>query len=386
MLDQTKTCPTVTVAANELRNALAFARMGAKRLNTVPILGMVLIEAEGDELRITSTDLDVEVQAKISAEVSSPVAFTIAPRVLADLLRHAEGHVTISHSANTTTISIGDLSAEFRMMCPAEDWPWLRFDQHTSGGVSEIGEEKLRRALSACSICISTEETRYYLNGVFLEACDGLLRTVSTDGHRMSVYDTGETWTAPNAILPRAAVPIIASRLRRGGNGTVRVRHFAWEGRIKRKPGKDGIPVEDEIRIRVGFEFHGDGWRIRSKTIDGTFPNYRRVIPAIPPDGAPFSVTLSAAALRRFPDVPHASRCVAINPDAGSMQMSAFGEVKVTMPVQGKGGKVGFNLRYLLAFATRAGVIKLEGDGELNAYLVSTDDPALTQVIMSMRY
>ena len=356
-----------TAHATALKRALAFASQVIERRNTIPVLGMVLIECDGQAVTFTGTDLDTECRAGAATiEDGDVFSCLLPPRLLAGLLQWADGTVTISREGDLITITAGDVVATVRELCPVSDWPPFANVDWSHLPVS-ITETKLRKALSSVSICISTEETRYYLNGVFLHDKGKGLILVATNGHWMGVYETGEGWGLPDAILPRKPAAILLRALPKLSNGSVQVKAVG---------GASGAPR---------FEFVGDGWRIRTKTIDGTFPDYKRVIPT---GETKFRATISAAALRRFPrPAGHLLHAIKVDPQAGCMSIAeAFPDrVTITMPVQGEGGPIGFNANYLRDFAELGGVIRLESAGASDACRVLTDDPALLQVLMPMR-
>lgn len=167
------------------------------------------------------------------------------------------------------------------------------------------------------------------------------------------------------AILPKKAHNFILRRLTKGGNKTIHVE------------------TTDELRMKFIMKFIGDGWELVTKCIDGTFPDYARVIPK-PSDAINFTVT--ANALRRFPRSGAKRTAIAIHPDAGIMEIDDRIEgVTVTMPITGKGGRVSFNLGYLKTFADLSGTIRCSGSGSMEAFTVLSEDPNLTQVLMPMR-
>lgn len=366
------TVRSFTCHAPDLKRALAFAMQSVERRNTIPVLGTVRITASADGIEVRGTDLDIECAA--TAEVISatgPIDITMPPRLLADLLRWAEGEVTISRENDLITIRVDDVEATVRELCPVGDWPAMI---GTVGTAIEISEARLQKALTATIACISTEETRYYLNGVFLHDKDGL-RAVATDGYRMAVYDTGETWPFQGMIVPRKTVAILHRAMKAGSNRTVEVKAAP----DPKNSDATLAPKHSANRIEV----KGDGWTILSKTIDATFPDYTRVIPQ---PSQNITAVLIDAALRRFPKSDERSRAVKIDPTTGRMSWKNYDGIEVSMPVQATGDReIGFNMGYLIAFASRAGTIRLETQGPGDPARVLTDDPALLQVLMPMR-
>lgn len=355
----------VRIQADALRKALAFAASATERRNTIPVLGMVKIDITNPTSTITGTDLDMEATGSfdIADLQGGPFSFLISPAFLSGVIRFAEGIVSISKADDILTIKADDMQATARLHIPLEDWPQMQAVE--TFGQAGFGEALLHKAMTACAVSISTEETRYYLNGVFFHnAGDGKLTLVATDGHKLTKYETGEPWIVDKAILPRKACHIVLRAMKAGGNGSIQVEASGKESAVR-------------------LAFIGDGWRIVSKCINGTFPDYTRVIPKIDTPRIRFS--LSNAALRRFPKFEGMVAAIKIDPDAGVMSMNDRDGHEVSMKVVGEGPACGFNATYLKAFAAMSGTISLQGNAPGDAFLIQSDDPKLTQVIMPMR-
>lgn len=351
----------VRIASGELRKALAFAASVTERRNTIPVLGMVLIEIDRPFGRVTGTDLDMEASASFEiADTGKPFSFLISPRLLGDVIRFAENLITISKADDILTIKADDMEVQVLSLLPVEDWPAVQghADQYQPTGISEA---RLDKAMRAVATSISTEETRYYLNGAYFhDAGDGVLTIVSTDGHRLTKYETEHPWPEQRKlIVPRKTCHTLMTRLTSGGNKSVEI--ATAENRIS---------------------FRGDGWQIRSKCIDGTFPDYNRAIPA-PSDKISFALT--DAALRRFPRTGERSRAIKIDPDAGKMSVIHPDGITATMPISGRGQAVGFNIEYLKTFAALSGTIRISGASKDDPFRVLSEDPRLVQFLMPMR-
>ena len=352
----------VRISPSELRKALALAASVTERRNIIPVLGMIRIDIGQDCATISATDLDIlSVSTVEIAELTGePFSFLISPRLMSDVTRFAESLITIGKADDILTINADDMEVQVRDLLHVDDWPEMQAMGKT--GSAKISEAILEKAMRAAATSISTEETRYYLNGSFFhDAGDGKLTIASTDGRRLTKYETGQPWPKDHkAILPRKAHALIHGRLTKGGNKSVQI----------------------EMHRDLRLHFKGDGWEIWSKCIDGTFPDYNRVIPA-PADKISFALTVSA--LRRFPSTGERSRAVKIDPDAGKMSVTNADGMTATMPVSGRGEAVGFNIEYLKIFAALSGTIKVSGSGASDPFRILSEDPGLTQVIMPMR-
>jgi DNA polymerase III subunit beta len=364
------------ISGPDLATALRRALMVAERRFTIPVLGMCHIAATGGTLTLRSTDLETALTLRLPAPEATVAPFLISPRLLARIAKDATS-IALEPDATGITIRADDLTARLATVIPPEDFPDFVFptrgDQISE---STASESDLHASLAAVFPCISTEETRYYLNGIYCHQPEGStgLRMVATDGHRMALRETGMDWPHPAMILPTRAVQILRQLTRKGGNEPLRI---AVAG------GNSGAP-----RIRIEAE----GWTLHTKTIDGTYPDYTRVIPK--PDAPPkYSATLTLAALNRLPVIE--MNAAKIDPASRTIQTKSPDLGTFTLPCDCAGeARAAYNLTYLRAFARTApdGIIRLEGwdvDKERRASgpaLIRTADPAMTQVLMSMRY
>lgn len=363
------TTSTLTVDANELRNAVAFVRQAVERRNTIPVIGMLRLmtvpAGDGIALHLTGTDLDIQLETTIPADLTGPdLSTTIAPTLLLQMIRWHDGPVhMVMGEDRILRLTVGDMKSAIREVCPATDFP-EGIVGHDWKHVDQIPQAQLHKLLTAVAPCISTEETRYYLNGIYLHTCEGKLRGVATDGHRLAVYDIDAAWPSRfKAIMPRKSVGILALKMAKSNEAvTVSAIH-----------GKDDyIP-----RLRI----EADGWTMMTKIIDGTFPDYTRVIP---PENKTIQATISYAAIRRFPFIERVTG-ITIHPDAKVMSVTSPDGNTVEMPVTGQGGPFGFNLYYLLDFAKRTTALRIEGENDRAPFRILTDDPNLLQVLMPMR-
>ena len=250
------------------RSALLAVLAAAVRIvsprTTIPILSNVMIQAEGDAVTVTTDNLDMRVSARVSAEVERPGGTTLPAKILHDVVRAspADARLTLDAPPGERATLRHGRSRQALATLPAEDYP-----QHAVGAFPtsfEIVGAVLARQLARCLIAASTEETRYYLNGVLFHAHDAgddgpELRLVATDGHRLvrsgvalPAGAEGLPWT----ILPRAAAGEV-QRLAAAASGPV------------------GCAFGDRL---VAFTFPS-GLRLVSKVVDGTFPDYARVVP-----------------------------------------------------------------------------------------------------------
>lgn len=351
------------INSSELRKALKFAGsvVPTKFRTVIPVLGMVRLDVNLTSGQVSGTDLESIAVASFGVEGLQGQTFSVLIRkgLLEDVLRFAEGPLTIEHTKDALTLSADGVVVKALNLIGIEDWPEM--PKHQMTDATGLSEKSLYQALRATVQTISTDETRYYLQGVYMHNTgDNMLTMVSTDGHRLSKYTTETPWPAGGWIVPGIACAKIFRQLSEKCNRSVQI----------------------EFLGTVALRFRGEGWEFTTKAIDGTFPDYNRVIPA-PSEKIRF--TLTSAALRRFPKTGEMSRAVKINPDAGVMSVKSPGDFDVEMPVTGTGGECGFNLKYLQGMAALSGTIQVSGADCGDPFRVLCEDPNLLRVIMPMR-
>ncbi|TCR07232.1 DNA polymerase III subunit beta [Neorhizobium sp. JUb45] len=212
---------------------------------TIPILSNILLEAEGDRLRLTGTDLDIQATASAEATIAEPGRVTVSAKLLGDIVRKA-GADDISLDLKDGRLTVKSGRSRFTLeTLPASDYPDLAV-----GTYSAEFEIDLAALFAPVSFAISTEETRYYLNGAFFHSEEGARSVaVATDGHRLARNRGPELPAFAGIIVPRKTVGLLPK-------------------------GSAKVSVSD-TKIRI----ESAGFLMVSKLIDGTFPDYRRVIP-----------------------------------------------------------------------------------------------------------
>jgi len=329
----------VTVERAALLKSLGHVHRVVERRNTVQILANVLIRADSTALSLKATDLDLEVIETVPGEVAAPGATTVPAHMIYDIVRKLpEGaELSLDTGADQTSLTLKAGRSRFTLQTlPESDFPDLAAGEMTHRFV--LVAKDLRRLIDKTQFAISNEETRYYLTGIYLHATAAArgptLRAVATDGHRLAQVDLEAPSGAdgmPGIIVPRKTV------------GEVQ--------RLIEDPAAE-VSVElssSKIRFTLGTVV------LTSKLIDGTFPDYARVIPvgnnrALEVDKQEF-----AAAVDRVSTVSsERGRAVKLslsgdkltlsvtNPDSGS----ATEELEVhygSEPLD-----IGFNSRYLL--------------------------------------
>jgi len=254
----------IVIERAALLKSLGHVQSVVERRNTIPILSNVRIDAAKGKLELHATDMDIEIAETTEAQVGKAGATTTPVLTLYEIVRKLpEGaQVELAASADGGQIALSAGRSKFNLPClPVEDFPAM------SGGDLghnfKLGAADLRVLIDRTSFAISTEETRYYLNGIYLHAAKSegvnVLRAVATDGHRLARVEMPLPNGAagmPGVIVPRKTV----AELRK---------------LIEETDSEVSISLSD---AKIKFAF--DNVALTSKLIDGTFPDYERVIPS----------------------------------------------------------------------------------------------------------
>ncbi len=250
---------TATMPVAALKSAVNIcAKFVVDRRVTIPVLSCLRLSAEGGVVSLIATDLDIELSMKVQAEQVAKGSVCVDAHALGKILKEADSTatITITHDPVEDRAKASTSSVKYSLASiPAADFP--SFPASKADFSFKADGADLRRLFTKTRFAISTEETRYYLNGVYLHVVDGKLRAVATDGHRLARVDMAapNEWaaSAPGIIVHRKAVDLIRFIMRGGCE----------------------VAVSAENKISID----GPGWTVRSKLIDGTFPDYTRVIP-----------------------------------------------------------------------------------------------------------
>ena len=252
-----------TIERATLLKCLSHVQSVVERRNTIPILSNVLIEAAAaGAVKVMATDLDLQVVETMAARsVEAPGAITVSAHLLFDIARKLPdgSQVSLETSENRLVVKAGRSRFSLPTL-PRDDFPMIvEGDLPTS---FEIPARTLAELIDRTRFAISTEETRYYLNGIFLHVSDDELKAAATDGHRLARYTIARPDGAegmPDVIVPRKCVGELRKLLEEALDSSVLIDLSA-----------------SKVRFTLGGE---NGVVLTSKLIDGTFPDYTRVIP-----------------------------------------------------------------------------------------------------------
>jgi len=338
---------------------------------TLPILANVLLESEGETVRLTATDLEVGARVTIPARVASKGAITISARKLAEIVKELPASTLTLKVGENATVGlrcggvsyklVGLVPDDFPPVVPASPSAWLTLDAKT-----------LRDMLTHTSFAVSHDETRYALNGVLFVLQMKEIRVVATDGHRLAIAIRGLGQTAQPAtgIVPRKAV---AEILRALGAG-------------------------EEIQLAITenqFVLQMPNFVMTARLIEGQFPNYDAVIPKGHPGRLLLSRSALVAAVRRVAVMAEErNKPVKLSLAPASLKISAssseLGEAEesITVDYSGEEVAIAFNSRYILDALSPMeddSVVFEFKDALSPGVIKSADDDGYRCVIMPMR-
>ncbi len=369
----------ISIERSALLKAMSQAQSVVERRNTIPILANVLIEAEGEAVSFRATDLDIEVIDKTLAQVERAGATTVSAVLLHEIVRKLPDGALVrladDGASGRLTIEAGRSNFSLATL-PKEDFPVMASSEYAANFSARASV--LRRLFDKTKFAISTEETRYYLNGVYMHVSDvdggKVLRCVATDGHRLARVDSE---------LPAGAEDMV---------GVIVPRKTVNE--------LNKLLSDDDAQIAVSvsetkIRFATPEITLTSKVIDGTFPDYTRVIPSgntkkLEVDAAEFAkavdrvATVSSERSRAVKlSLSEDKLVLSVNaPDSGAAEeelVVAYGDEAL---------EIGFNAKYLLEIASQVdrenAVFMFNSSGDPTLMREGNDTSAV-YVVMPMR-
>ena len=367
----------LTIERADLLKSLGHVQSVVERRNTIPILSNVKIEAGDGAVKLNATDMDLDIVETTAAQVSTPGTTTVPAHTLYDIVRKLPDGAQVNLDAGGGELTLSAGRSRFTLQSlPTDEFPVL------SGGelphAFTVTAAELRDLIDRSRFAISTEETRYYLNGIYLHKAerDGtpVLRAVATDGHRLASVEAplpAGAENMPGVIVPRKAVAELRKLIDESGDEV-------------------GVSLSD-TKIRFAF----DDAVLTSKLIDGTFPDYERVIPAGNDKVMEVGCKGFADAVDRVSAISsEKSRAVKLSLSSGLLVLSASSPEhgsateEVEVDYQGDEIEIGFNSAYLLDITRQ-----IEGDtarftmadSASPTIMQEVDDASALYVLMPMR-
>ena len=368
-----------SIEQTELLKSMARVQSIVERRTTIPILSNVLLEAKESFLYLRTTDLDIEVLDKVSADIETPGSLTVGANTLYEIVRKLPdgSQVEFLNKSGSNQLEIvASRSKFFLSTLPKEDFPIMATEEYDFE--FSLKSKVIKRLFDKSKFAMSSEETRYYLNGVYLHPCieneKNILRAVATDGHRLAQIDIenpGLKNSFSGIIVPKKTVAELRMILDN---------------------------ENDDISISISnnkIRFSNNSLTLTSKIVDGTFPDYKRVIPINNDKKLKVNASEFSKAVDRVSTVSsERSRAVKLKLSSGILQLS------VNSPENGKAEdeilvnydqddlEIGFNARYLQELTSQVDgknvefSFKSSGDPAL---MRDVDDEGAIYVVMPMR-
>jgi DNA polymerase-3 subunit beta len=359
--------------------SLSHVQNVVERRTTIPILSNVLLRAEGETLHLTATDMDLSMAAGEPARVEAPGATTVAAHTIFEIVRKLPdgAEVILEQPPEANELSLRAARSVFSLPAlPADEFPAMDLDELDVRFAMPAAD--LRRLVDKTRFAISTEETRYYLNGIHMHAVgsgpSAMLRGVATDGHRLAKIELALPDGAdslPAIIVPRKTVAEIRKLV---------------------------DSIDGDVRVAVSptrIQFMLERTVLVSRLIDGTFPDYERVIPVGNERAAHLDSKAFAAAVDRVSTIStERARAVKLRFDDGRVIASAVSteagraEEELDAEYTAEPLEIGFNSRYILDMLAEVegDTVRMEMANPASPTLVlDPSDSSVVYVLMPMR-
>ena len=373
----------IVVRKNDLLRELQLFQGIVERKNTIPILANVLMEADGNEIRILATDLEVGLRSRCDAVVEKSGSLTLPAKKLYEIVKALpETDVRIAEDKNGVRVAADRFDSHMQTL-PKEDFPAV--PQATGTTSATLARGAIREMVSKTQFAITGEDTRFFLNGALFILAPSSMSLIATDGHRLALVTVDRPKTGGKAakdgppsdevraILPRKTLWELGRLLTEG------------DGDIRYERGENHLFFDLGGRVLI------------SRMIDGQFPAFERVIPKGNNKRIEFERERLTNAVRRVALLStERSRSVKFQIDKGKVEVTSsspeFGEAKETLPVEYSDGsmQICFNAQYVMDFlgAVNTDIVALELKDEVSQAVmkpVGTEGYDYTYVIMPMR-
>jgi DNA polymerase-3 subunit beta len=344
-----------------------------ERKNTIPILANVLMEARGDEVQMLATDLEVGLRSRCAASVAKGGALTLPAKKLYEIVKALpDTDVRIEQDSTTVTVAADRFDSKLQTL-PREDFPTV--PEPAGQGAVTLPGKVFRDMVARTQFAITSEDTRYFLNGALLVLGSKHMTLVATDGHRLALVTVPREGSGEDlrVILPKKTLTELSKLLGEG------------DGEIRFEQGENHLFFHVADRLLI------------SRKIDGQFPAYERVIPKGNDKRVEFERDRITSAIRRVALLSNErSRAVKLQLEGGKVDVTSsspeFGEAHELLSVEygGPALQICFNAQYVLDFlnVVETDSVALELKDEVSQALmrpVAPDGYEYTYVIMPMR-
>jgi DNA polymerase-3 subunit beta len=364
----------LTITKEQIIAGLQAVQNVVSTRTTLPILSNVLLHAEGGHLEITATDLDVTVACKVEAKVKKSGATTLPVKKLFGIVRELNGDIEIeSDDKNIASIRSGSSFFKIHGLAADEFPPLPKFKDDKKVSLTQ---ETVRAMLKKTSFAVSTDESRYVLNGIFISLKEGKMTFVATDGRRLALVDEEVDISEKSSgefIVPAKAVNELTRLLQEKGDVELKFGENQASFALKNENGFSVLLV--------------------TKLIEGNYPNYRQVIPGEAKERIALVREEFQSALRRA-EIMTSEKANSVKLAFGKNNLTItanspeVGEARETIAINYKGKEfaIAFNPRYLIdpLGALTEDEVFMEMIDELSPGVLKINGPFL-YVVMPMR-
>jgi len=364
----------ISVEQNALLKALAHAQSVVERRQTIPILANVLLEADKDSVLLKATDNELEIAEKIPAKVEVAGAVTVPAHKLYDIVRRLPdgSELAMELSEETSQVNLVSGRAKFALASIApEGFPSMAREE--TPVTFDLAASQLINLINQTSFAVSVEETRYNLNGIYLHAKEDTLVAVATDGHRLALAKTALPEGAKDVsgiIIPRKTIAEIAK-----------------------------LAAENVENVHISLSanqirFAMNDVELSSRLVDGTYPDYEKVIPTNNDKVLEADVKVLTDVIERVSVISERSRGIKLSLHENLLHLSTAAvdegsaEDELDAVYTAEELDIGFNFRYLLDILAQIkgqNVKMLLQDGVSPVILQDAADNSSLFVLMPMR-
>lgn len=365
-------------AQEKVLSALQAVAGIVERRHTLPILANVLIRKTGEQIELTTSDLEIQVRTRAELDGDSGnFSTTVGARKLIDILRSMPSEQIVTLTANQNKLTLQGGKSRFTLQTmPSDDFPLVQ-EAADFGPAFSVPQKALKGLINQVHFAMAVHDIRYYLNGILFVAEGKSLTLVATDGHRLALAQATLDVEIPKqeVILPRKTVLELQRLLR------------------DEKEGEESLIEMRFAGNQAKFSF--SGMEFVTKLVEGKFPDYNRVIPknhknAVTLGRAPFLASLQRAAIL----TSEKFKGVRVNIEPGTLRIASSNaeqeEAKEELEIDygGDSIEIGFNVTYLIDALSNMSVemIKLElQDTNSSALITVPEQAGFKYVVMPMR-
>ena len=367
----------LSIQAQVLREAINKLLSVVDKKNSRPILTNCLIKSQGKKIELIATDLEVSAKIILDASIQEEGSFCINSKNFSDILRELPNEEVQLSVDNNNLLNLNCKNINYSLLViSSEEFPQLAFQNQSTE--FRLKTKQIAHIINKTSHAISTDETRLYLNGIYLQMSDAKLRSVAIDGHRLALLDTHEfigdnKFLADGVIVPKKGI----SELKKIAD----------------------VYPEDDVAISLDDSFMfvnaKNEYFLSIRLIAREYPKYQTVIPAKTTNRFHIDRNAVLNAVKRIKILSNEkNNGIKLNVQPGQLIIStnhpALGQAVETLPINfdGKGTEIGFNAKYLIETLSvlNEGDVTIEFNNELSPVVIKADDlPEFLGIIMPLK-